>query len=58
MWSDDTAKATARDAIVAFGAGYNALSIPVERRFSRYLRSDHLYAVGGYGGTLTLHSVV
>ena len=41
------AKATARDAIVAFGAGYNALSIPFERRVARYLRSDHLYAVGG-----------
>ena len=44
------AKITVRDALVAFGAGYNALSIPVERRVARYLRSDHLYAVGGNDG--------
>jgi Kelch motif len=41
------AKATARNAIVAFGAGHGALSIPVERRVAQYLRKDHLYAVGG-----------
>ena len=41
------AKATVRDAIVAFAAGYDALSIPVERRVTLYLRKDHLYAVGG-----------
>ena len=51
------AKAAARDAIVAFGAGYNALSIPVERRVARYLRSDHLYAVGGHDSTRDLSSV-
>ena len=45
-----------RDAIVAFGAGYNALSIPVERRVARYLRFDQLYAVGGVG-TRALSSV-
>ena len=51
------ARATVRDAIVAFGAGYDALSIPVERRVARYLRFEHLYAVGGRDGTRTLSSV-
>ena len=31
------AKATARDAIVAYGAGHGVLSVPVERRIARYL---------------------
>ena len=38
-------------------AGYNALSIPVERRVARYLQFDHLYAVGGNDGTRALSSV-
>ena len=41
------AKDTARDAIVAFGAGYSALLVPVERRIEQYLRQERLYAVGG-----------
>ncbi len=41
------AKATARDAIVAYGAGHGVLSVPVERRITRYLRQERLYAVGG-----------
>ena len=48
------ARATVRDAIVAFGSGYNALSIPVERRVARYLWFDHLYVVGGLGGNLAI----
>ena len=44
------AKDTARDAIVAFGAGYSALLVPVERRIEQYLRQELLYAVGGRGG--------
>ena len=39
---------TTRDAIVTFGAGYGALSVPVERRIARYLRQERVYAVGGY----------
>ena len=31
------AMTTARDAIVAFGAGHGVLSVPVERRIARYL---------------------
>ena len=42
-------KDTARDAIVAFGAGYSALLVPVERRIEQYLRQEWLYAVGGRG---------
>ena len=38
---------------MAFGAGYTALSIPVERRVARYLRFDHLYAVGCVGNDIT-----
>ena len=51
------ARATVRDAIVAFGSGYSALS--VERRVVRSLRFDHLYAVGGVGNDdgCTLSSV-
>jgi len=45
------AKATARDAIVAYGAGHGVLSVPVERRITRYLRQERLYAVGGYSAT-------
>ena len=41
------AKDTARDAIVAFGAGYSALLVPVERRIEQYLRQEQMYAVGG-----------
>ena len=51
------AKVTVRDVIVAFGAGYNALSIPVERRVARYLRFEHLYAVGGDDATRAFSSV-
>ena len=40
------AKATARDAIVAYGAGHGVFSVPVER-ITRYLRQERLYAVGG-----------
>ena len=41
------AKATARDAIAAFGAGYGYLLEPVEWRVTDYLRKDYLYAIGG-----------
>ena len=34
------AMTTARDAIVAFGAGHGGLSVPVERRITRYLRQE------------------
>ena len=44
------AKDTARDAIVAFGVGYSALLVPVERRIEQYLRQERLYAVGGHDG--------
>ena len=43
------AKDTARDAIVAFGAGYSALLVPVKRRIEQYLRQERLYAVGARG---------
>ena len=42
------AMATARDAIVAFGAGHGALSVPVERRITRYFWQERFYAVGGF----------
>ena len=42
------ALATTRDAIAAFGAGYNAIFLPVERRIARYLRQERLLAVGGF----------
>ena len=42
------AMTTARDAIVAFGAGHGALSVPVERRITQYLRQERFYAVGGF----------
>ena len=52
------AKATVRDAIVAFAAGYDALSIPVERRVTLYLRKDLLYAVEGFDSQRYWASVV
>ena len=52
------AKATARDAIAAFGAGYGYLLEPVEWRVTEYLRKDYLYAIGGNGaGYRTLSTV-
>ena len=35
------------DVIVTFGAGYDALPVPVERRIARYLRHGRLFVVGG-----------
>ena len=34
------AKDTARDAIVAFGAGYSALLVPIKRRIEQYLGQE------------------
>ena len=48
------AKATARDAIVTFGAGYGFLYEPIEWRVGEYLQNEFLYAIGGvdaYGRT-------
>ena len=41
------AKATARDAIVTFGAGYGFLYEPVEWRVTEYLQNEYLYVIGG-----------
>ena len=47
------ALATIRDATVAFGAGYGALMVPVERRIVRYLRQQRLFFVSSssYGSS-------
>ena len=47
------ALAITRDATVAFGAGYDALMVPIQRRMAQYLRQERLFVGGGcYDGGL------
>ena len=48
--TQSVALATIRNATVTFGAGYGALSVPVERHITQYLRQQRLFVVGGWHG--------
>ena len=48
--------ATIRDAAVAFGAGYGALLVPVERRIAQYLRQKRLFVFGVVSDAVALRS--